>query len=86
VPGLVDAGIDGIKFHNLHIIHNTDLAREYAKNPFALLNEYEYAEALMELLRTIPSHIPILRLARRIIRNPSPLSLSVWVTMSIIIG
>lgn len=63
VQGLVDAGIDGIKFHNLHIIHNTDLAREYAKNPFALLNEYEYAEALMELLRTIPSHIPILRLA-----------------------
>lgn len=63
VQGLVDAGIDGIKFHNLHIIHNTDLAREYAKHPFALLNEYEYAEALMELLRIIPSHIPILRLA-----------------------
>lgn len=63
VQGLVDAGIDGIKFHNLHIIHNTDLAREYAKNPFALLNEYEYAEALMELLRTIPSNITILRLA-----------------------
>lgn len=63
VQGLVDAGIDGIKFHNLHIIQNTDLAREYAKNPFALLSEYEYAEALMELLRTIPSHIPILRLA-----------------------
>lgn len=63
VQGLVDAGIDGIKFHNLHIIQNTDLAREYAKNPFALLNEYEYAEALMELLRIIPSHIPILRLA-----------------------
>lgn len=63
VQGLVDAGIDGIKFHNLHIIQNTDLAREYAKNPFALLSEYEYAEALMELLRIIPSHIPILRLA-----------------------
>lgn len=63
VQGLVDAGIDGIKFHNLHIIHNTDLAREYAKSPFALLGEYEYAEALMELLRIIPSHIPILRLA-----------------------
>lgn len=63
VQGLVDAGIDGIKFHNLHIIQNTDLAHEYAKNPFALLSEYEYAEALMELLRTIPSHIPILRLA-----------------------
>ncbi len=63
VQGLVDAGIDGIKFHNLHVIENTDLAREFSQNPFALLSEYEYAEALIELLRFIPSHIPILRLA-----------------------
>jgi len=63
VQGLVDAGIDGIKFHNLHIIEKTDLAREYEAKPFALLSEYEYAEALIELLRTVPSHIPILRLA-----------------------
>ncbi|KFL34100.1 radical SAM protein [Sulfurospirillum sp. SCADC] len=63
LKGLVDAGIDGIKFHNLHIIEKTDLAREYAQTPFALLNEYAYAEALIELLRYIPSTIPILRLA-----------------------
>ncbi|WP_041956218.1 TIGR01212 family radical SAM protein [Sulfurospirillum arsenophilum] len=63
VQGLVDAGIDGIKFHNLHIIEKTDLAREYEANPFALLSEYEYAEALIELLRYVPSRIPILRLA-----------------------
>jgi radical SAM protein (TIGR01212 family) len=63
VQGLVNVGIDGIKFHNLHIIEKTDLAREFCLNPFALLSEYEYAEALIELLRYIPSHIPILRLA-----------------------
>ncbi|MCD8478307.1 MAG: TIGR01212 family radical SAM protein [Sulfurospirillum sp.] len=63
VKGLVEAGIDGIKFHNLHIIHGTALAHEYEKDPFTLLSEYEYAEALIELLRVIPSHIPILRLA-----------------------
>lgn len=63
VEGLVKAGIDGIKFHNLHIIEKSDLAREYAQTPFALLSEYEYAEALIELLRYVPSHIPILRLA-----------------------
>lgn len=63
VLGLVDVGIDGIKFHNLHIIQGTQLAREYEKNPFMLLNEYAYAEALINLLRFIPSHIPILRLA-----------------------
>jgi len=63
VQGLVEAGIDGIKFHNLHIIENTDLAREFLQNPFPLLSEYAYAEALIELLRYIPSHLPILRLA-----------------------
>ncbi|ATB68433.1 radical SAM protein [Sulfurospirillum diekertiae] len=63
VQGLVNAGIDGIKFHNLHIIQNTDLAREFSHTPFPLLSEYEYAEALIELLRYVPSHIPILRLA-----------------------
>ncbi len=63
LQGLVNEGIDGIKFHNLHVIENTDLAREYAQNPFRLLSEYEYAEALIELLRWTPSHIPILRLA-----------------------
>lgn len=63
LQGLVEAGIDGIKFHNLHVIEKTDLAREYAQKPFSLLSEYEYAEALIELLRYVPSHIPILRLA-----------------------
>ncbi|MBP6497609.1 MAG: TIGR01212 family radical SAM protein, partial [Campylobacteraceae bacterium] len=63
VLGLVEAGIDGIKFHNLHIIKGTQLAREYEKKPFELLNEYAYAEALINLLRFIPSHIPIIRLS-----------------------
>lgn len=63
VQGLVEAGIDGIKFHNLHVIEKTDLAKEYEAKPFALLNEYAYAEALIELLRIMPSHLPIVRLA-----------------------
>lgn len=63
LQGVVDAGIEGIKFHNLHIIRNTALAREFEENPFVLLSEYEYAEALIDLLRHVPSHMPILRLA-----------------------
>lgn len=53
----------GLNFTIYTIIDKTDLAREYAQEPFALLDEYNYAEALMELLRYIPAHIPILRLA-----------------------
>lgn len=63
VRGVVDEHIAGIKFHNLHVIKNTDLARQYAQEPFTLLNEYAYAEALIELLRYVPSSIPIVRLA-----------------------
>lgn len=63
VDELVKLNIDGIKIHNLHIIKNTHLAQQYNKEPFETFGEYEYAEELMEILRHIPSSIPILRLA-----------------------
>jgi len=63
VRELVALGIDGIKFHNLHVIRGTQLAQEYAQTPFELMDEYTYAEALIKLLRLIPSHIPIIRLS-----------------------
>lgn len=60
---LVKLGIDGIKIHHLHVIKNTHLADEYEKQPFKTFSEYEYGEELINLLRYIPSHIPILRIA-----------------------
>jgi radical SAM protein (TIGR01212 family) len=54
--------IDGIKIHDLHIIKNTQLEKEYRKKPFHLLKEYEYGEHLIEFLRYIPSFIPIMRI------------------------
>lgn len=63
VQKLVELSIDGIKFHNLHIIKNTELAHQYQEAPFPLLGEYAYAEVLIDLLRFIPSTIPIIRLS-----------------------
>ena len=54
--------IHAIKFHNLHLIKNTILYEEYQKKSFTLLNEYEYGEILMEMLRYIPANIPIIRI------------------------
>lgn len=54
--------IDGIKFHNVHVIKNTELASWYDREPFPVLSEYDYAEILMELLRRTPAHWPIMRL------------------------
>ncbi len=53
--------IDGIKLHNLHVVKGTALDDEFQRNPFPVLNEHEYAEVLIEFLRRIPAHIPILR-------------------------
>lgn len=61
VKSIIQAGVDGIKFHNLHIIKNTLLAQEYEEKPFKTLDPYEYAEELLALLPLIPSYIPVLR-------------------------
>ncbi len=53
--------VDGIKIHNLHIIKNTTLQKEYRKKAFKTFDEYEYAEELIFLIRNIPSNIPIIR-------------------------
>jgi radical SAM protein (TIGR01212 family) len=59
---VADLPISGIKFHNLHIIRNTRLADEYLKKPFFLLDEHEYAEAVIDAIRMMPADIPIMRL------------------------
>ena len=54
--------VDAIKLHNLHVIENTQLAKEYQKAPFPLYSEHEYCDLLLELLPHIPDHIPLIRL------------------------
>lgn len=60
---LVKAGVDGIKIHNLHIIKNTALQKEYEKEPFKTFMEYEYANELIFLIRNTPKNIPIIRVS-----------------------
>ena len=54
--------IHAIKFHNLHLLKNTIMYDEYQIKSFPLLNEYEYGEILMEMLKYIPTNIPIVRI------------------------
>ena len=42
----VEAGTDGVKFHLLHVLKNTDLARDYLRGKFRCLELAEYAEIL----------------------------------------
>ncbi|MHC4873872.1 MAG: tRNA modification radical SAM protein MnmL/YtqA, partial [Planctomycetota bacterium] len=54
--------IYGIKIHNLHVIKNTELEKEYEKGKVKVLNEHEYADLLIEFLRRIPAGLPVIRL------------------------
>ncbi len=61
--------ITAIKLHNLHIIRETELARQWKKAPFPLMNEYQYIEVLLQLLPYIPAEIPLIRLTTDTLPN-----------------
>lgn len=47
----VAAGTNGVKFHLLHVLKNTDLEKEYKNGKFECLTPPEYAEILKSVLR-----------------------------------
>lgn len=58
----VDAGTDGIKFQLLHVLRNTDLARDYEAGKFACLTLEEYAEILKDCLAAVPQSVVVHRI------------------------
>jgi radical SAM protein (TIGR01212 family) len=54
--------LDAIKIHNLHILRGSQMAHEFERNPFPVLDEYEYAEVLIKFLRRLPAELPIMRI------------------------
>jgi len=53
----------GIKVHNLHIVQGTELAKAWRAGHVPVMDEHQYAEALIDVLRRIPPKWPVLRLA-----------------------
>lgn len=56
------SGIDGVKFHLLHILKNTDLAKEYFENKFKALSLDEYIDILEGCILRLPENIAVHRL------------------------
>lgn len=50
----VAAGSDGVKFHLLHVLRDTDLAKDYKADKFRCLTMEEYAQWLILCLRQLP--------------------------------
>ena len=58
----VQAGTDGVKFHLLHVLRDTDLAEDYAAGKFSCLSLEEYAQWLKGCIAELPPHVTVHRI------------------------
>lgn len=58
----VNCGTDGVKFHLLHILKNTRLAKEYEKGTVKPLELEEYAEILKKCISVLPNDVIVHRI------------------------
>ena len=58
----VAAGTDGVKFHLLHVLEGTDLAKDYAAGKFRCLELAEYARILKACLELLPPETVVHRI------------------------
>lgn len=58
----VSVGTDGVKFHTLHILKNTDLEKEWQEGKFACLELEEYGEILKKCIGILPKETVVHRI------------------------
>ncbi len=58
----VAAGTDGVKFHLLHVLRGTDLAKDFEAGKFSVLTLEEYGLWLKECLMQVPEHVVVHRI------------------------
>lgn len=58
----VEAGTDGVKFHLLHVLKGTDLARDYLEGKFRCLELEEYTHMLDACLAVLPDDTVVHRI------------------------
>lgn len=60
--GAVEAGTDGVKFHLLHVLKDTDLEKEYQMGRFECLSMEAYGEILRTCIESLPPHVVVHRI------------------------
>lgn len=58
----VKAGTDGVKFHLLHILKNTDIAKDYLNGEFACMSMEEYGRVLKACVDVLPEDTVVHRI------------------------
>lgn len=58
----VKAGTDGVKFHLLHVLKNTDLEKDYLEGKVSCLSLEEYGDWLCTCIKEVPEHVTVHRI------------------------
>ena len=58
----VKAGTDGIKFHLLHVLKDTDLEKDFLAGKFSCLTMEEYGDWLCESMKEVPKYVTVHRI------------------------
>lgn len=58
----VTAGTDGVKFHLLHVLKGTDLAKDYEAGKFDCLSLEEYGQLLKACIAVLPEQVVVHRI------------------------
>ena len=56
---VINAGTDGVKFHLLHVLQDTDLAKDYEAGKFTCLSLEAYGALLKKCVDLVPEHVVI---------------------------
>lgn len=59
---VIETGTDGVKFHLLHVLKNTDLERDYLAGKFTCLEMEEYGNILKKCLAIVPKEVVVHRI------------------------
>ena len=58
----VETGTDGVKFHLLHVLKNTDLEKEYLAEKFQCLTMEQYGDWLCTCMKEVPPYVTVHRI------------------------
>ena len=58
----VETGTDGVKFHLLHVLKNTDLEKEYLAEKFQCLTMEQYGDWLCTCMKEVPPRVTVHRI------------------------
>lgn len=58
----VETGTDGVKFHLLHVLKNTDLEKDYLAEKFQCLTMEQYGDWLCTCMKEVPPYVTVHRI------------------------